>query len=132
MPSHIYIRTGDYHQAAQVNADAIVADREYITSRGGQNLYVTMYYNHNVHFLAAANAMKGRFADSIKAARELEAGVKPHIKAMPMLEMFMPYTSVALVRFSKWDEILKTSQPETEMKITTAFWHFARGMASPA
>ncbi|MBA3255086.1 MAG: tetratricopeptide repeat protein [Pyrinomonadaceae bacterium] len=129
MPSHIYIRTGDYHEAAQVNADAIVADREYIASAGAQGIYAMMYYNHNIHFLAAANAMKGRFADSIKAARELEANVKPHLKAMPMLEMFMPYTSVALVRFSKWDEILKTTQPDPEMKITTAFWHFARGTA---
>jgi len=129
MPSHIYIRTGDYHEAAQVNADAIVADQEYIASSGNQNLYAMMYYNHNIHFLAAANAMKGRFADSIKAARDLEANVKPNIKAMPMLEMFMPYTSVALVRFSKWDEILKAPQPDAEMKITTAFWHFARGTA---
>ena len=96
---------------------------------GAQNLYSMMYYNHNIHFLAAANAMKGRFADSIKAARDLEANVKPHIKAMPMLEMFMPYTSVALVRFSKWDEVLKAPQPDPEMKITTAFWHFARGTA---
>ena len=62
MPSHIYIRTGDYNEAAQVNADAIVADREYIASAGAQNLYSMMYYNHNIHFLAAANAMKGRFA----------------------------------------------------------------------
>jgi len=129
MPSHIYIRTGDYHEAAQVNADAIVADREYIASTGAQNVYSMMYYNHNIHFLAAANAMKGRFADSIKAARDLEANVKPHLKAMPMLEMFMPYTSVALVRFSKWDEILKAPQPDPETKITTAFWHFARGTA---
>jgi tetratricopeptide (TPR) repeat protein len=129
MPSHIYIRTGDYHEAAQVNADAIVADREYIAARGDQNLYSMMYYNHNIHFLAAANAMKGRFADSIKAAHELETNVKPHIKAMPMLEMFMPYSWVALVRFSKWDEILKAAQPQSDMKITTAYWYFARGMA---
>jgi hypothetical protein len=33
------------------------------------------------------------------------------------------------VRFHKWDEILKASKPDPEMKITTTFWHFARGMA---
>ncbi len=42
---------------------------------GAQGLYTMMYYNHNIHFLAAANAMKGRYADSIKSARELEANV---------------------------------------------------------
>ncbi len=93
MPSHIYIRTGDYYEAAQSNVDAIAVDREYITKSGNKGLYPMMYYNHNVHFLAAASAMKGRYADSIKSARELEANVKPLLKAMPMLEMFLPVSA---------------------------------------
>ncbi len=52
-----------------------------------------MYYNHNIHFLAAA--------DAIKSAAELEANVKPHLKMMSMLEMFAPYKIVTLVRFGK-------------------------------
>ena len=132
MPSHIYSRTGDYAEAAQANVDAIVADREYIAKTGNQGLYTMMYYNHNIHFLAAANAMKGRYADSIKSARELEANVKPHVKAMPMLEMFVPYPKVALVRFARWNEVLNEPKPEPELKITTGFWHFARGSAYTA
>jgi tetratricopeptide (TPR) repeat protein len=129
MPSHIYIRTGDYNEAAVANAEAIVADREYIARRGALGLYPMMYYNHNIHFLAAANAMKGRFADAMKAARDLEASVKPHVKQMPMLEMFTPYTTVTLVRFRRWDDLLKEPKPESDLKITTAFWHFGRAMA---
>jgi pimeloyl-ACP methyl ester carboxylesterase/tetratricopeptide (TPR) repeat protein len=132
MPSHIYVRTGDYKEAAQVNVDAIAADRDYMAKTGAQGLYTMMYYNHNIHFLAAASAMKGRYADSIKAARELEANVKPHVKAMPMLEMFVPYPKVTIVRFARWDEALKEPQPEPELKITTGFWHFARGSAYAA
>jgi hypothetical protein len=127
MPSHVYIRTGDYAEAAQSNVDAIAADREYIEKTGAQGLYTMMYYNHNIHFLAAANAMKGRYADAIKSARELQANVDPHLEAMPMLEMFRPYSIVALVRFGKWDEILKEPKPNSSLKITTGFWHFARG-----
>lgn len=129
MPSHVYIRTGDYDEAAKANVEAIEVDREYIATTGSQGLYTMMYSNHNIHFLASASAMRGRFTDSIKAARELEANVKPHVKAMPMLEMFMPYTSVALVRFNKWDEILNEPKPDAALKITTGFWHFARGSA---
>jgi pimeloyl-ACP methyl ester carboxylesterase/tetratricopeptide (TPR) repeat protein len=132
MPSHIYSRTGDYAEAAQANVDAIVADREYIAKSGNQGLYTMMYYNHNIHFLAAASAMKGRYADSLKAARELEANVKPHVKAMPMLEMFVPYPKVTLVRFARWDEALNEPKPEAHLKITTGFWHFARGSAYAA
>jgi pimeloyl-ACP methyl ester carboxylesterase len=48
---------------------------------------------------------------------------------MPMLEMFMPYATVTLVRFQKWDEILKEPEPEQGLKLTGAFLRFARGMA---
>ncbi|HEX7771312.1 MAG TPA: tetratricopeptide repeat protein, partial [Pyrinomonadaceae bacterium] len=129
MPSHVYIRTGDYFAAAKSNVDAIAVDREYITKSGNNGLYPAMYYNHNIHFLAAASAMNGRYADSIKSARELEANVKPALKAMPMLEMFAPYPLVSMTRFGKWDEILKEPKPDPSHKILTAFWHFARGSA---
>ena len=129
MPSHIYIRTGDYQKAAQVNVAAIAVDRAYMTKAGGEGLYPMIYYHHNVHFLAAASAHKGRYADSIKAARELEASVKPHLQAMPMLEMFAPYPIVSLVRFGYWEEVLKEPKPDPSLKITTGFWHFARGSA---
>ena len=36
------------------------------------------------------------------------------------------------VRFHKWDEILKMPKPNADMKTTTVFWHFARGMALAA
>jgi tetratricopeptide (TPR) repeat protein len=129
MPSHVYIRTGNYTKAAQANVDAIAVDREYMTQTGAQGLYTLMYYNHNIHFLASASAHKGRYADSIKAARELEASVAPNLKAMPMLEAFRPYPIVSLVRFGRWDEILKEPKPDEALKMTTAFWHFARGSA---
>jgi tetratricopeptide (TPR) repeat protein len=132
MPSHVYIRTGDYYQAAKSNVDAIAVDRDYIATSGNNGLYPAMYFNHNIHFLAAASAMNGRYADSIKSARELEGNVKPVVKAMPMLEMFLPYSLVTMTRFGKWDEILKEPKPDPSLKIVTGFWHFARGSAYAA
>jgi tetratricopeptide (TPR) repeat protein len=129
MPSHIYIRTGDYSKAAQANVAAIAVDRDYMMKTGDQGLYVMIYYHHNIHFLASASAHKGRYADSIKAARELEASVSPHLAAMPMLEMFRPYPIVSLVRFGRWDDVLKEAKPDESLKITSAYWHFARGSA---
>jgi pimeloyl-ACP methyl ester carboxylesterase len=130
MPSHIYIRTGDYTEAAKSNADAIVADRNYIQKTGAQGLYTMMYYNHNIHFLSAASAMNGNYAESLKQAQTLESNVRPHLKTMPMLEMFTPYPIVTLVRFQKWDEIMKYPPPAAEMRITGGFLSFARGMAA--
>ena len=129
MPSHIYIRTGDYTKAAQANVDAIKVDRDYMTKSGDESLYVMLYYHHNIHFLASASAHKGRYADSIKAARELEASVQPHLQAMPMLEMFRPYPMVTQIRFGRWDDILKEPKPDDALKVTNVYWHFARGSA---
>lgn len=33
------------------------------------------------------------------------------------------------IRFHHWNEILKMPTPDTAMKVTTGFWHFARGLA---
>jgi pimeloyl-ACP methyl ester carboxylesterase len=43
--------------------------------------------------------------------------------------MFSPYPIVTLVRFQRWDDILKYPPPAAEMRITGSFLNFARGMA---
>lgn len=129
MPSHIYLLTGDMKNAVKSNELAIVADKTYIERSGANGIYPLMYFNHNVHMLAAAQAEAGNYAGSIKAANELAKNVGPNVKAMPMLEMFMPYPIIALTRFHKWDEIMKYPKPAPEMLITTAHWQMARGIA---
>ena len=129
MPSHIYIRTGDYAAAAKANASAVVVDRRYVAKNGPQGVYPMMYYNHNMHFLAAANAMNGNYKQAIKWSSELKANVEPALDTMPMLEMFAAYPFVTMIRFSKWDDILAEPHPKKEQVLMTAYWHFARGMA---
>jgi pimeloyl-ACP methyl ester carboxylesterase/tetratricopeptide (TPR) repeat protein len=130
MPSHIYLRTGDHDVAVKSNDLAIVADKRYLDKSGATGVYPLMYYNHNIHMLAASHAGAGNFAGAVKAAKELESNVRPNLKAMPMLEMFMPYHLVTLMRFGKWNDVLAYPQPDAESKITTAFWRLARGLAS--
>jgi tetratricopeptide (TPR) repeat protein len=129
MPSHIYSRVGDHEAAAGSNEAAVAADREYIAAKKPAGEYPMMYYPHNLHFLAYAHAMQGRYGDAKKAAAELADHVAPHIKHMPMLEGFMTAPDLVAVRFRRWDEILKSPKPDASMPITTAGWHFARGVA---
>ncbi len=132
MPSHIYLRTGDHDVAVKSNDLAIAADRRYIEKSGSTGAY-PLYYNHNIHMLAASHSGGGNFTGAVKAAKELEANVKPNVKpnvkAMPMLEMFMPYHLITLMRFHKWEDVMKYPQPDAEMRITNAFWRLARGLA---
>ena len=132
MPSHIYHRTGDYQAAALSNQEAVKADEAYIRANGIKGLYPLMYYTHNLHFLAIADAMSGRYVDATSAAKRMEAHVGPHIKAMPMLEGFMTVMPLTLVQFNRWNEIERLPRPDPSLVATTAVWHFARGMAFEA
>ena len=129
MPSHIYIRTGDYEAAAKANEDAAKVDLEYIKRTGVKGMYPAMYYSHNLHFLVESYNRAGNYSRAVESATRLADNVRGHIKDMPMLEGFLPSVLFVQLRFSRWDEILKTAEPSAEMPITRALWHYARGVA---
>ena len=129
MPAHVYIRTGDYEAAVKTNEEAAAVDRAYIKASGVQGIYPMMYYSHNLHFIAMCASMNGNYAEAKKNADLLIENVAPHVKEMPPLEGFMTIPMAVDIRFHKWNEILAMPQPDPAMKITTGFWHFARGMA---
>src|SRR6201987_5138895 len=129
MPAHVYIRTGDYAAAVKSNQEAAAVDQAYIRASGVQGIYPLMYYSHNLHFIAMCSAMNGDYAEAKKNGDMLAAHVGPAVKDMPPLEGFMTIPMAVDLRFHKWDSILAMRQPTPEMKITTVFWHFARGMA---
>jgi hypothetical protein len=132
MPAHVYIRTGDYDAAVKTNQKAATADEAYIKASGAQGIYPMMYYSHNLHFIAMCSAMNGNYAESKKAADMLAAHVAPAVKDMPPLEGFMTIPMAVEVRFHRWSDILAAKPPDPPMKVSTVFYHFARGMALAA
>lgn len=133
MPAHIYMRVGDYSAAAHSNAAAVDADRVYFGESGTSgSMYDMMYYCHNLHFLAASYSMEGDFTRAKQAADELVAHVGPMLHDMPVAEGYVPYPIFVLLRFHRWEEILRLPQPNPNLSMTTAFWHFARGAAFAA
>jgi len=129
MPAHVYIRTGDYEAGVKTNQLAAAADRGYLKSSGVQGIYSMMYYSHNLHFIAMCAAMNGNYAEAKKNADMLAAHVGPAVRDMPPLEAFMTIPMAVDVRFHKWDSILAMKQPDPDRKTSTAFYHFARGLA---
>jgi tetratricopeptide (TPR) repeat protein len=133
MPAHTYFRVGDYTASARSNVTAAVTDRVYLRDSGTTgSMYDLMYYAHNLHFLAAANSMAGNFADAKQAAEELAAHVGDMVAGMPVFEVYVPTPIFVLLRFHRWDEVLKLAPPNPRLVMTTAFWHFARGSAAAA
>ena len=53
MPSHIYIRTGDYQKGLRANIRAVSVDSAYLSQCHAQGAYPLGYYPHNMHFIAA-------------------------------------------------------------------------------
>jgi tetratricopeptide (TPR) repeat protein len=129
MPAHTYMRTGNYSGAVAANARAAEVDRAYIAEAGADNTYATMYYNHNLDFLASAAMMTGQFAEALKAAKALTANVTPMLADMPMLEPFGAKTMFVLLRFAKWSDVLALPQPDSHAQMLTALYHFGRGVA---
>ncbi len=132
MPSHIYMRVGDYELAASSNKDAAKVDREYIEANQIKGIYAAGYYSHNLHFLAIASSMQGRLHEALTAADQLSDNVKPYLADIPSLESFLPTSNLVLVRFRKWDELLKTPQPAQQLLLTSSIWHWSRAMAYAA
>ena len=130
MPAHIYARTGEFVASANSNAAAAAVDERYMKGTSIRSgFYPLMYYNHNVHFESYAAAMAGDYARAKRAADKLTANVTPFIADMPMIEGFIPQQYYVLLRFGKWEEILALPAPAASLQLTTAIWHYARGVA---
>ena len=88
MPAHIYVRTGDYIDAARANVAAVRAD-ERRSDYGSDTFYLIVYYGHNLHFLAIANAFAGNSRAAIAAANRLHEVELPRIKEVPGSTVFL-------------------------------------------
>jgi tetratricopeptide (TPR) repeat protein len=132
MPGHIYFRVGDYQKAMAANKQAIAQDEEYIARTHAQGFYSLGYYTHNIHFLAIASAMAGRYQDAIAAAEKLVAYITPFLQELPMIEGYLGTKILMQVKFNDWDAICKTTAPDAKFATTTALWHFACGLANAA
>ncbi len=133
MPSHIFIRTGRYAEAADANARAIAADEAYFQLAPEPDFY-SLYFLHNVHFLAYAAMMEGRYETALAAARKIERQIpQEFLKSyVTLADGFMPTALHVLIRFGKWEEILAEPEPPQWRLFSRAERHFARSVASSA
>ncbi|QDU60493.1 Tetratricopeptide repeat protein [Planctomycetes bacterium Pan216] len=133
MPSHIYIRVGRYGDAADANERAIKADESYFAKAPEPDFY-SLYFLHNVHFLAYAAMMEGRYDLALESARKIEESIPPQFleKYVTLADGFMPTSLYVMIRFGKWHEILAEPEPPTKRLFSRAEWHFARAVALAA
>lgn len=135
MPSHIDVLRGRWAKAAEANEKAIKADAEYQKRSPKQGFY-HLYMAHNQHMLAFATMQRGQFKKSLDAVNAMLAGIPKEWVAVKenaaIADGFLAAPLEVMVRFGKWDDILKQPEPPEVFPIARALRHHARGIALAA
>lgn len=132
MPSHIYIRTGDYHKGTLSNIQALKKDSAYVSVCNAQGAYPLAYYPHNYHFMAATATLEGNSHWAIIAAKETAEHAHLQLMKEPGWGTLQHYYTIpynVYVKFGKWKEILELDNQDTTLQYPQAVRHYARGMA---
>lgn len=134
MPSHIYIRTGDYQRGIKVNDRALAGYSRYLKSYSPVVNDAPLYELHNIHLKGNCAQMAGNYqiaAQSAAALRQqIVTGGYLAIKGGfgNLIQYIYSTPVLADVRFGKWDAILALPQSDS-LVYASALLHFARGMA---
>jgi tetratricopeptide (TPR) repeat protein len=133
MPSHTYARVGRYADAVTANEAAVAADDAFFKIGTPPGFYY-LYHAHNLHFLAYASMMEGRYEPALAAAQRLERAVPDaELDAFaPVIEGIMPTTYHVMIRFGKWEDILQKEAPPEKRPMWLANHYYARGVALAA
>lgn len=132
MPAHIDLRVGDYARAIESNRRAIAADARAGALRPVPPAgFYRVYMLHNHHFLAFAAMLAGRSGEALEAARSMVAGVPAEFvrDAAPLVDGYLPVVFHVLVRFGRWDEVLREPPFVGDLKVAPAVFHYARGVS---
>lgn len=137
MPSHIYIRTGNFKKGTDVNEKAVNQYNTYRSLMPSVTNAAFLYEWHNLH-MQAANALFIENYDyalsSAKACRNsldtaalsMEAPTGNYVQYLWSTPLF------TMVYYKKWDDLLKEPPPNNNHHYASAIWHYAKGMAHTA
>jgi len=118
MPSHIYIRTGNYARGIDVNVKSLQSNQAYLKlyPAVANNLFIYQY--HNTHMMAACAIMNGNSAVALKSAKQCHDDITSDLftAEAPFNEMiqYIYATPVfAMVRYGKWEDLIKLRIPDS-------------------
>lgn len=139
MPTHIDLAVGDYRRAVDSNDEAMIADDKYF-SRGHPSALYTAYRVHNICVKLYAALISGRSHEAISSAKRIEQVLDKNTLSMTSppiadwTESFLGNLAHVLVRFGRWEEILRLEIPSDRALFcaTTASILYARGVALSA
>ena len=134
MPSHIYIRSGNYKQGSIVNEMSVTGYNNYLTLYPDVQNNVALYLIHNLHMQTACAMMRANYNYGNKSAIACSKSFDTSFLSLPApFGTYMQYLDATPtfnnVRFGKWEGILNTAPPQQNHIYASVLWHWARGMA---
>ncbi|HMJ45757.1 MAG TPA: hypothetical protein VK498_00410 [Ferruginibacter sp.] len=134
MPSHIYIRTGNYSKGIAVNEASIAGYNAYLHLFSEVQNNAPLYLIHNLHMQTACAMMKPGYGYSIKSAMETSNSFDTSFLSLPQpIANFIQYVYMSpqfvQVRYGKWENILSSADINPSYIYANVLSHWAKGMA---
>lgn len=139
MPSHIYIRTGDYSKGILSNEKAIAGYSSYkqILKGWDGNRFLYLYHNAdmqgtNALMMANYKLAKKSFQQNSDKFDPVDTSLfsTPTISGLSQFVTAQPY--LLDVRFGHWEKILNEKKPLSDHSFHKILWLFGQGMALAA
>jgi tetratricopeptide (TPR) repeat protein len=138
MPSHIYVRTGDYEKALTSNQRSLQVDGVFqkewgdraTPNLGTYGLSSRTHARHAWDFIRYAAVLAGNYARAMEAARATAGG--PTHQGMGAGERAASMPWLINKTFGKWDAVLAEPEPAHGSAYLRGLWHYTRGSAFAA
>ncbi|HKV80244.1 MAG TPA: hypothetical protein VJP02_19000 [Candidatus Sulfotelmatobacter sp.] len=135
MPSHIYLRVGQYEKAIASNERSVAADRFFLSewgdrpfpTEGTYHLSASTHTAHAWDVLHFAAMLQGNYSRALQAAREVDAS-HTMMAANPRQQR-LPAVWLVHQVFGKWRALLAEPAPPTDRVYLNGAWHYFRGSA---
>jgi tetratricopeptide (TPR) repeat protein len=134
MPSHIYLRTGNYDKGVEVNIKAVESYKKsiplYAPVTGADFLYII----HNLHMKTNHAMLEGNFKTAEASAFETRNSIPADYLSVPApmgnaIQYIYLVPTLVYIRFGKWNELLQMPEPEKAQVYSNVLYRFGRGMA---
>ena len=137
MPSHIYVRVGQYQKALEQNIRSQKVDKEFaaiwgdlpLPNLGTYPLSHKIHSGHALDFVRYAASVQGNYDLAIESAWNMANSIKDKQIMIMQGQKRVAAPWQVLKTFGKWDEILKLKPKHSGTPYLDGIWSYVKGSA---
>ena len=137
MPSHIYVRVGQYQKAIEQNIRSQKVDKEFaeiwgdlpLPNLGTYPLSHKIHSGHALDFVRYAASVQGNYDLASKSAWTMANSIKDNQIMIMQGQKRVAAPWQVLKTFAKWDEILELKPKHTGTPYLDGIWSYVKGSA---